>query len=149
MIAVEPVATGDSRKRVAGGRTSRNAQSATGCPGVAASFPIWLFGAREPKATVAVEVRYRKIANRQPALANAVLVYEYCRARAIIAPPPAVTKSSVGNHEPMRLGVAGPKPHSILTLRFQHASPHRYSGLCRGRSLGPLVRTRALRDDAW
>ena len=86
MIAAEPVAAGSSRKRIAGGKTSRNAHSATGSPGVAASFPHPLFGAgRAAGVPQQLRIRDRKIANRQLASTHAAL-FGALPVEAVIAP---------------------------------------------------------------
>lgn len=86
MIAAEPVAAGNSRKRIAEGKTSRNAHNATGSPGVAASFPHLLFGAgRAAGVPQQLQIREREFANKQLASIHAAL-FGGCMVEAVIAP---------------------------------------------------------------
>jgi len=76
MIAAEPAATGDSRGWIAGGHTRKRAWARLVARALRPSSPILLFGAGQGRWTPQrLQVRDRTITNRQPALANAALLW--------------------------------------------------------------------------
>jgi hypothetical protein len=86
MIAAEPAADGDFRKRIAAGIIQKSASARLVARGVAAFFPVPLFGAKNAVGLSQwLQVRGRKIANRQLA-SDRDAPSEYCRTEVVVAP---------------------------------------------------------------
>src|SRR5437764_13793525 len=93
-----PVADGDSRKRIAGGKTSRNcARARNWLPGRCGLLPLLAYKQEGPLATQQLRIQDRKIMNRQRLRQHAALV-----ARAVwlkqSGAASAVTQASAGTH---------------------------------------------------
>ena len=81
--------------------------SATGCPGVAASSPILLYGADRAAGKLwRLQIRDREVSDRQRALANAALLSSAVRAEAVIPPIGGDTAEQESTYDAAR--VAGP-----------------------------------------
>lgn len=105
MIAAEPAAAVILESELPGG-TQKTRASATGCPGVAASSPTVLFGARTAAGQrLRVQIRDRKMTDRRRALADAALDSSAVGLKRSFRRQSATRQA--GNHE--RCGrVAGP-----------------------------------------
>jgi hypothetical protein len=110
------VAAGDWRKRIAGGKTSRNcARARNWLPGLCGLLPLLAYKQEGPLATQQLRIHGRKITNRQRLRQHAALVaraawlkQSRCRFRG--------DSGKRRNPRLMRSGVAGPGPHSICQL---------------------------------
>ena len=111
-----PVAAGDWRKRIAGGKTSRNcARARNWLPGLCGLLPLLAYKQEGPLATQQLRIHARKITNWQRLRQHAALV-----ARAVwLKQSRRRFRGGSGkrrNPRLMRSGVAGPGPHSICQL---------------------------------
>lgn len=102
------------------GKLPETRDSATGCPGVAASFPILLLRQGRAARTAAVQGSRSHDRESTTGFSTCSAPCGKMLAEAFMSPPPR-RLCQVRNTRTMRSGVAGPGPHSILGLRASDA----------------------------